>query len=80
MNVFWLYIAISYFGLVNGTDNFGLRVLVSGGHGMIPVPFMGTVDQHSQLQLHLDGPSGQVVFHINARLQRYRNVCLKRFW
>ena len=30
------------------------------GHGMIPVPFMGTVDQHSQLQLHLDGPSDKL--------------------
>ncbi|HAA92695.1 MAG TPA: glucose-6-phosphate isomerase [Rhodospirillaceae bacterium] len=26
------------------------------GHGTTPVPFMGTVDQHSQMQLYLDGP------------------------
>ena len=30
------------------------------GYGATPVPFMGTVDQHSQLQLYLDGPSDKL--------------------
>jgi len=30
------------------------------GYGATPVPFLGTVDQHSQLQLYLDGPSDKL--------------------
>jgi glucose-6-phosphate isomerase len=30
--------------------------LGKAGRGTTPVPFLGTVDQHSQLQLYLDGP------------------------
>ncbi len=31
--------------------------LGKSGHGMTPAPARGTVDQHSQLQLYLDGPN-----------------------
>ncbi len=30
--------------------------LGKGGHGLTPIDALGTVDQHSQLQLYLDGP------------------------
>jgi glucose-6-phosphate isomerase len=35
--------------------------LGKGGHGTTPVKALGTVDQHSQLQLWLDGPADKLV-------------------
>lgn len=38
--------------------------LGKNGHGTTPVKAMGTVDQHSQLQLYLDGPRNKMVTFI----------------
>jgi len=53
--------------------NFGFwyRQLVAeslgkGGEGILPVNAMGTVDQHSQLQLFLDGPPDKMVTFIGV--------------
>ena len=40
------------------------------GYGTTPVPFVGTVDQHSQLQLYLDGPSDKL---FSAIMHDYRD-------
>lgn len=39
------------------------------GKGMTPIGFIGTTDQHSQLQLYLDGPQDKVFTFISAVTQ-----------
>ena len=41
------------------------------GYGATPVPFLGTVDQHSQLQLYLDGPSDKL---FSAIMHGYEDI------
>jgi len=41
------------------------------GYGATPVPFLGTVDQHSQLQLYLDGPSDKL---FSAIIHGYEDI------
>ena len=41
------------------------------GHGSTPIDALGTVDQHSQLQLYLDGPKDKIFTIITGRHQGY---------
>ncbi|MAQ55866.1 MAG: glucose-6-phosphate isomerase [Rhodospirillales bacterium] len=41
--------------------------LAKGGEGMTPIAGLGTVDQHSQLQLYLDGPNDKMFTFLSPR-------------
>lgn len=58
---------LAYFGL--WYRQLWAESLGKSGHGTTPIRAMGTVDQHSQLQLYLDGPADKMFTVMLARTQ-----------
>ncbi|MGE3261897.1 MAG: glucose-6-phosphate isomerase [Bacteriovoracia bacterium] len=44
--------------------------LGKGGHGFTPYPAIGTTDQHSQMQLYMEGPRDKVVILVHVKESR----------
>jgi glucose-6-phosphate isomerase len=58
---------LGYFGL--WFRQLWAESLGKGGHGTTPIRAMGTVDQHSQMQLYLDGPADKLFTVMRADTQ-----------
>ena len=59
--------------LLYGIDSCWQRVVVKNSEGITPVNSSGTVDQHSQLQLYLDGPKDKFFTFISRKKLNQEN-------
>ena len=64
---------IDYTIFHTGTDSYGPSV-GKNNMGITPVNALGTVDQHSQLQLYLDGPKDKFFTFISTKFNHSKHT------